>query len=188
MKTSDDGGTDGKHVTYLKSPQLWRSHEPDIFDFINTKISSGKRLLLHIEKSNHCKGIDFISKNIENLKIRNDILRNSCLKSNSDVIFFDPDNGIEVASANKKSIHKYVTWNEIIQTVNSGKSVLIYQHFSRSNREAFIKNKLQEIKQKIGIIPISLRVKHSVYFLIPQKKHKKQIRESLKTFSKIWNI
>lgn len=186
MKTLDDKSTDGKHITYLEKPNLWRSYEAEIFDFLNEKIKSKKRLLSFIENSSYCKGINFITEHIENLSIRDAILKRICSDNTQDIIFFDPDNGIEVASTNKKNLHKYVTWNEIIKTYKSGKSVLIYQHFSRSNREVFIKDKIKEIKQRIDTSILSLQVRHSVYFFIYNKKHKKRIEQALKEFTSIW--
>lgn len=186
MKTLDDSSTDGKHITYLLKPALWRSYETEIFDFLNEKIKSKKRLLSHIEGSSYCKGIQFINDPIEDTLVRDAILEKICRDNTQDVVFFDPDNGIEVASTNKKNVHKYVTWNEIIKTFNSGKSVLIYQHFSRSSRESFIKNKMKEIKQRIDAPVLSLKVKHSVYFFVIQEKHKKQIEQALREFTITW--
>lgn len=185
MKTADDGSTDGKHITYLGKPDLWRIYEPDIFDFLADKISISPRSLAHIEKSIPCEGIDFINDHIENQDIRKKINEN-ILQSKADIIFFDPDNGIEVASTNKKNIHKYITWDEISKIFNSGKSILVYQHFPRSNRNIFIQDKLKEIKDRIDNSVFALQVKHSVYFFIFHKKHEHGIRQSLKKFSIAW--
>ena len=141
MKTKDDDSTDGKHITYLQKPDVWSMYEPNIFSFLNKKVTSEKRSLTHIEKSLFCQGIHFINKYIEDRTVRDQILKTICEVDTSELLFFDPDNGIEVVSINKKNIHKYVTWHEIINTFTSGKSVLIYQHFSRVNRNLFIKNK-----------------------------------------------
>lgn len=91
MKTKDDNSTDGKHITYLKNPELWRPYEPDIFDFIAKKIETGKRALIHIEESDHCDDIVFVNEYIEDWVVRNVILDELCKKSDSDIIFFDPD-------------------------------------------------------------------------------------------------
>jgi hypothetical protein len=187
MKTKDDTTTDGKHITYLQKPDLWRSYQPDIFDFIRKKISSGKRLLSHIEEGDHCQGIRFISDYIEDIKVREKILENICADKTSDIVFFDPDNGIEVVSTTRKNMHKYVLWDELIQTFNSGKSLLIYQHFSRSNREVFIQNKIDELRQKINTPILPLRAKHSVYFFVPQKRHELLLKEAVKDFSEVWS-
>lgn len=185
MKTSDDGSSDGRHVSYLNNPKIWMDYEPDIFEYIKQKIVKNKRSLIYIENSVFCKKIDFLNKKIENIKDRSLTLK-STIESSADLVFFDPDNGIEVKSTNPGNIHKYVTWKEIIETYKSGKSVFIYQHFSRSNRDEFTQNKLKEIREKIGKEAIALRVRHSVYFVIPQSKHKSIIDLSLQKFVKTW--
>jgi hypothetical protein len=54
------------------------------------------------------------------------------LKS-QDVIFFDPDNGIEVSSTNNRNKYKYVSYNLLLKFWNLGKSLIIYQHGGRIN-------------------------------------------------------
>ncbi len=185
MKTKDDGGTDGKHITYLQKPEMWRLFEPEIYDFLRDKINSEKRSLSHIEESTYGSEIHFITEYIEDTDIRHTLLSN--LKAGiSEVILFDPDNGIEVASTNKKNVHKYVTWQEISEVYNSGKSVIIYQHFSRSNRQKFIQDKTREIEERIGCSVVSIQVKHSVYFFLSQKGHESSLLKTLSTYSKIW--
>jgi hypothetical protein len=186
MKTVDDGGTDGKHIAYLKKPDIWRTFEPNIFDFIAEKIGTKKRRLSHIESSPYGKRIQFINKHIEDEDVRAGILKDICADKTVDVVFFDPDNGIEVLSTNKKNAHKYVTWEEISKTFNSGKSVMIYQHFSRVNREKFIKHKLQEIRKRLHAPTLALQVKHSVYFFILQERHQAKATKAIEKFSKIW--
>src|SRR5213078_1199863 len=59
----------------------------------------------------------------------------------ADLVFFDPDNGIEVPScpgSRKRSV-KYLQWVEIAATYDQGKSLLIYQHFSRESRDSFVR-------------------------------------------------
>lgn len=185
MKTDDDNSNDGRHITYLDNPSMWMNYEPDIFEYIKQKIAKDKRSLVHIERSVFCERISFVNQKIENTKARNSILE-SIVSSDSHLVFFDPDNGIEVKSTNFKNVHKYVVWEEIIKTYNAGKSVLVYQHFSRINRESFIQNKLSEIKSKIGEDAVALKVKHSVYFIIPQPTHKNKLNAVLNRFTKKW--
>ena len=57
----------------------------------------------------------------------------------TDLIFFDPDNGIEVASGPKgrKNSSKYLYWDEIAAAFRPKRSLLIYQHYAREHRQAF---------------------------------------------------
>jgi hypothetical protein len=47
-----------------------------------------------------------------------------------DVIFFDPDNGIEVASTRNSNKHKYVSYQLLKRFWDLEKSLIIYQHGS----------------------------------------------------------
>jgi hypothetical protein len=53
---------------------------------------------------------------------------------NCDLVFFDPDNGIEVASVPKDhpKAGKYIFWDELALFFDRGHSVLIYHHLNRS--------------------------------------------------------
>ena len=185
MRTKDDESTDGKHITYLEKPKIWRQFHEDVFDFLKLKIASGERHLKHIEDSSYGSGITFLNEYIEDIVSRDKALK-QLIKSDSDVVFFDPDNGIEVASTNKKNIHKYVMWDEIIQAFESEKSVIIYQHFSRTNRETFIQDKAKEIQKHVSCPTISVQVRHSVYFFLIQPKHEKKLQNTIKEFSSSW--
>ncbi len=186
LKTKDDGGSDGNKLTYLMDPVLWGSYDAPLFSFLNTAIQSSKRRVSLYEDSAHAKGIYFIHEYIENKEHRKGLLNRIYKDRDIDLVFFDPDNGIEVKSTSSKTAHKYVQWNEIESTYNSGKSLLIYQHFSRKNRDVFIKEKIEEIKNRIAAEVYTIRVKHSVYFLVVQKKHALATRKSIDHFSTVW--
>jgi hypothetical protein len=51
-----------------------------------------------------------------------------------ELIFFDPDNGIEVASVPKHHVKagKYIYWDELARFWNRGHALLIYHHLNRT--------------------------------------------------------
>lgn len=186
MKTQDDGGTDGKHVSYLSDSLTWGSFDKEIFDFIKGYIDQKKRDLALYEESAHAIGIRFVNDHIEDSQRRFDLLDGIRSDKKSSLIFFDPDNGIEVKSTTAKTLNKYVLWSDIKIAFNSGKSVLVYQHFSRKNRNAFIEDKLQEFEKHFNADVFVIKVKYSVYFLLAQKSHTRNIRKVLTHYSKVW--
>lgn len=186
MKTTDDGGADGRHIGYLKKPQTWNSFDKSIFDFIKKHVDNKTRNLALYEKSAHAIGIKFVNDHVENPKKRLKLLDEIRNDKKSNLIFFDPDNGIEVKSTNSRNVHKYVLWGDIETTFNSGKSVLIYQHFSRKNRDVFIKEKLDEMRDRFSADIFAIKVEYSVYFLLAQRHHVSNIRKSLAGYSSIW--
>ena len=186
MKTKNDGGTDGKHITYLNDPATWNSYDKEIYDFLKHHVGRKKRNLALFEESAHASAINFIHDHIEDPQKRLKVLDKLSRDKSSNLIFFDPDNGIEVKSTNSKNVHKYVLWRDIEIAYASGKSILIYQHFSRKNREVFVQEKLQEIKSHLKVNVFAVKVKHSVYFLLAQEKHKAKIKKSLATYKSTW--
>ena len=105
LKTKDDSSTDGKHITYLEKSELWANFDTDVFKLLKEKIGSGERSLTHIETSEFCSEVEFINEYIEDEDIRKKTLE-QVIKSNAEVVLFDPDNGIQVVSSNMKNIHK----------------------------------------------------------------------------------
>lgn len=185
MKTKDDSSNDGSKIKYLSNANEWSIFEPEIFDFLTKHLALNTRDLSLYEKSHHARDINFLSEYIENEDIRQKLLE-GIRHANSDLVFFDPDNGIEVKSTNSKNRHKYVTWTDIKTAFDSGKSVLIYQHYSRMNRDKFIAQKLIEFNDRFKEEIFVIKVKHSVYFLMPQEKHKTPISNALKGYSSLW--
>lgn len=51
-----------------------------------------------------------------------------------DLVFFDPDNGVEVASVPKHhpNAGKYIYWDELLPFWNRGQALLVYHHLNRS--------------------------------------------------------
>lgn len=58
-----------------------------------------------------------------------------------DIVFFDPDNGLEVESVGKYSDKgpKYVWHDEVIDYYHRGQSLIIYNHRSREPQEKYLK-------------------------------------------------
>ena len=93
---------------------------------------------------------------------------------NTDIVFFDPDNGIEVKSVpyGKKNSSKYVYLKEIKETYSSGHSVLIYQHFPRKEHRSYVKNIVKRLKSIDGLETVlSFSTSNVVFILLPQKRH-----------------
>lgn len=69
----------------------------------------------------------------------------------SGLIFLDPDNGMEIQSTSKNSVKsvRYVYFDEIARLLEQ-EPVLIYQHFPREERSAYIQKRVKELKEKAG--------------------------------------
>ncbi|MDR0863356.1 MAG: hypothetical protein LBO74_00285 [Candidatus Symbiothrix sp.] len=173
MLTEDDSRNDGNKLDYLKNEKNERQFNPELFDKLKL-IDKNKRGIDAVEKLLGDR-YTFHSEILSDKKADREKHFESVLKKAKDagLVFFDPDNGIEVSirQGNKNS-SKYLYWNEIQQIVESGKDVLIYQHFPRQKRETYIerlKNELHE-KTKLEVLPIETA---NVLFLLATKQGNK---------------
>lgn len=82
-----------------------------------------------------------------------------------EIIFFDPDNGIEVASINNKNKYKYISYNLLKKFWEYGKSLIIYQHNDRIPNS--LDNKVEKLYDLLGQKPnINIIKKGHVNFII----------------------
>ncbi len=81
-----------------------------------------------------------------------------------DIIFYDPDNGLEIKSVGKlhPNAVKYVFFDEIRDTYKAGKSIIIYQHTDRSTMaKGQINTRVQQLKDCLPITDNSIEVLYS---------------------------
>lgn len=104
MLTPDDGHTDGQFTRYLDEPEKWRKYDPDLFDKLQQS--------LHVHKCRDVQEAE-ISRIIPGARYFRDIVPDAlperqdwfgkahAASTDADLVFFDPDNGLEVKSVPK---------------------------------------------------------------------------------------
>ena len=93
------------------------------------------------------------------------------LLSGCDLIFFDPDNGLDVPSVQRgrRNSSKYVYRSEVSEAYQRGHSVLVYQHFTRENRDTFLDRICDDLKDCTGATDIEVfRTPHVAFLLLEQ--------------------
>lgn len=95
-----------------------------------------------------------------------------------DLIFVDPDNGLEVNSVKsyQRTGPKYTYFEELIPFVKRGQSLVIYHHLCRSGpAEDQVKERLDQLKEKLGVDNIyPLLYKRGTlrtFFIVPSSEH-----------------
>ena len=94
----------------------------------------------------------------------------------ADLVFFDPDNGLEVPSVprGRKNSSKYVYYDEVEAFFRIGKSVLIYQHFPFERRGPFISRVSATLAKRSGADIIRVfRTPHVAFFMAAQRRHQR---------------
>lgn len=122
---------------------LWSTYVPDI-----NSVASKKIKLKALREEWHMEFLSF--------------------SKNANMIFFDPDNGIEVKSASKgtKESYKYVYCDEIKDVFLRGQDVLIYQHKPRITLENMIQKKCSMLVPITKRKPLIFVAGEVVYFLL----------------------
>ena len=109
--------------------------------------------------------------------------------SGADLVFLDPDNGIEVPSKpiGRKGSSKYVTWREIQALWDAGCSLLIYQHFRREARDGFARRLVAELQKRTrASLTEAFRTPHVLFLLAAQDRHKRRFIEAFPLLSQRW--
>lgn len=185
----DEGhNDDGKHISYLDKPEF-RSCDPVLFDFLKSSVSSQPRILSNIESGrllgpktlffkkvldySHIKGSGAIRRQLI-AQYREEWLDqalNACREV--DLIFLDPDNGLEVKSVSRtaKKAPKYVYWDEAKAFFETGASLIIYHHLNRTmtshEQIKIMTHKISDQLSPSSIIPVLFkRGSHRVFFVV----------------------
>ena len=192
MLTPDDGRADGGFITYLQEPDEWRHYDPPLFDYLrdlvldeNLRDVRGAETPAILPSCRFACGLlpDDAEGRARYFETFMDISKDC------DLVFFDPDNGIEVKSKpyGRKDSSKYVYWRELIETFSGGHSLLIYQHFPRIKRERFIETKARELARKTEARDVySFRTPNVLFLLAPQERHRDSFRKRSKKVAGVW--
>lgn len=137
--------SDGRHISYLNS-QHFRDLDPDLHKAMSRLVREDKRAVVEVRKS---AILPRSARFFEEFIARKTASRESSSQRKAlrmewfdraqtavvgaDIVFLDPDNGIEVQSVPKGGAKagKYVYWDEIQSLWSNGHSLLIYHHLNR---------------------------------------------------------
>jgi hypothetical protein len=177
MLTKDDGSTDGKFIEYLSKPEKWLKYDEALYlEIANLLEKNKKREVSLIERTDLLGGSEFYSKFVpDNSEHRENWLSELINGAkNSDLIFLDPDNGLEIKSKKygTKNSSKFLYWHEVEELWKKGKSLLIYQHFIREKRELFIERMLNSLSHNTpSSIVEAFSTSNVVFLLALQPEH-----------------
>ncbi len=175
MLTKDDNGKDGKKIHYLKNHKEFRKYDAPLFDQLG-KVTEGKnRDIKNVRKWNIIDQAKYFEDEITDiLADRKKYFENASEKLKScKIIFFDPDNGLEVPSVvkGKSKSSKYIYFEELKKIYSKGKTLIIYQHFPREKRDDYLKRRVSELHKNLPAANISsFRTSFVVFFMVSPKK------------------
>lgn len=197
----EDINSDGKHVSYLRDDRI-RACDPTLHDTLRLLVQSGDRNVASLEKSGVLPldrtvffSVRLLSLNgrkqrdISAMEVRRRWFSLALAASEAaDLVFLDPDNGIEVNSVPSSSLKsaKYVYLDEVAAISDRGQSLLIYQHHNRlAPAEAQVRKALIKLRlaapQCAGVSAITFR-RGSVrsFLLLSSKLHSDILQANVK--------
>lgn len=191
MLTPDDGSRDGGKRGYLQDPGSWRRYDPALFDGLVAASAYPEPGLPLFERSQLLPRARYHSEVVPRERAARDAWRRGLLDAAAgvDLVFFDPDNGIEVPSCpvGRKDSTKRVTWDEIEGVWELGCSVLIYQHFRHEYREPFVLALAGKLHQRTAAYRIeALKTSHVLFLLAVQSRHQRQLHEGALAVAGQW--
>ncbi|HVO55962.1 MAG TPA: hypothetical protein VMT37_16250 [Solirubrobacterales bacterium] len=153
MLTEDDGLGDGSKIGYLDLHE-WREYDPVLLDGLAELVASGNRTLAAVEGSGLLPRASFFPEKVPRgadarLAYFQPI---AAAAGPGSLVFFDPDNGLEVTSTpkGKRGAEKYVYLDELGPFADAGASILIYQHFPRVQRDPYVEASLSRLRAALG--------------------------------------
>jgi hypothetical protein len=147
MLTPDDRGQDGKDTGYLQQPGKYRRVDPELFDLLAELISDPARTVADIE-AGPLQGAGFQSDWLSDslgprARYFDEVMASTKPRS---LVFFDPDNGLEIASRAKgrRDSNKFLYWDET-ERLAPGRSLVIFQHWNRVARDQLVRVMREQI-------------------------------------------
>lgn len=192
MLTEDDGGKDGHRTDYLREPERWSSFEPRVFEFLRHQVLERKtRNVRVIEKSKVLPKCRFYSGILTDDGVKRQRYFDQFLEfaRGAAVVFFDPDNGIEVGSVKygRRNSSKYLYWNEIELALRANHSLLVYQHLPPQPRGPLIRHVTRGLLQvNRGGAVFAIRTGKVAFFLVPRPSSMPQVRKSVAVIERTW--
>jgi hypothetical protein len=192
MLTPDDGRKDGKFISYLSESPRWEATDRELYHFLRAAvIQARERQVSTLAASEIIPSATFVDTILDgSVRSRETWLDETISLAGPDtIVFFDPDNGLEVKSVSKRSrdSSKYLYWDEVERVWSTGSSLLIYQHFMRENREKFIRRLANQFRSRLGAPHVSVgRTANVAFFLVPQKEHLEVLQRRAKKIGSQW--
>lgn len=193
MLTGDDTGNDGNILKYLDKATSSESLDPELFQKLKHMVHTFKdRTVARIQQEAILPRTLYVEDLIPDDSAKRDAIFKSGMArlAECDLIFFDPDNGLEIKSKRKgqKKSNKFLYLDEIQRSFSWGHSLLIYQHFPRIARQTYVASRVAQLKGCTGGKTVfSFSTGYVCFFLVAQATHSEQLRAGIESVKTRWS-
>ena len=186
---------DGNFTRYLNEVDKYSACDPELHGWLRRWVhEEGTRAVSLIEDSDLLGDTTFYSEGVPDGHNGRQRWAKGLYGAarGANLVFLDPDNGIEIPSkpCGRKDSSKYVFWAEIEGLWRDGKSLLIYQHFTRTTRDGFIQTKVRDLKYHLcdpQPCQVSAFITPNVLFLLAlQEQICFEVNEVWRERGKLW--
>lgn len=133
---------DGRHIGYLNASHIWRYIDPPLFDSLKAMVQNGERSVSALQSHVLIEGATYHGNPLYFADSKPGARRSERMKwfnsvgawaSDRDVLFLDPDNGLEPAgySAGSAKAGKSITVDEIMTLTAGKRPLIVYHHQTR---------------------------------------------------------
>ena len=199
----ENGNTDGGRVQYLcpspRNSDKYRDCDESLYNLLRVIVVSGERSVGAIRRRQvlptdtvyyeELLSFQGITGREPRLAHRGRWARGALEATNGcDVVFIDPDNGLEVRSVprHRKGGPKYAFIDELRPWAKGGQSLVVYQHIGRrGTAEEQVRGRLAQLRCGLGDAgePFSLLYRRGTlraYLVIPAPEHRRLLLERAK--------
>jgi hypothetical protein len=191
MLTPPDKRRDGNKLGYLDQSVRFRPVDPELFDGLQTLVQEGRRSVVDVQELRLLRRASFHSDYLrDDLEPRSAYFERlvSRVKPGA-LVFFDPDNGLEIASRRKgrRDSAKYLYWDEMVATVSPAVSAVIYQHCPRENRRSFSQRMVGAVQERLLTHRVfALCSSHVLYLVAATRGEYTPLRQGSAEFASRW--
>lgn len=192
MLTADDGRPDGRKISYLSNPAGWQVHDAELFHVLASAVCRPDgRHVREAENESLLPSACFFG----------DLVPDKCAKRRSwfasamdtlaaaDLIFFDPDNGLEIPSKpyGSRNSSKYLYWDEIEESWRGKASLLVFQHFPREKKAQFTARMSSAFATRTpGSSVVAFTTSNVLFLLATRPEHSDRLRFFLSELQAKW--
>jgi hypothetical protein len=192
MLTRDDGTADGRKLRYLSRPTDYRSLDPSLFDHLAHVVGGDRRSISALEEDRLFPGTAFFGGVLEDERgPRRSYFRDLWATLRGErVVFFDPDNGLAVASRPKgrRWSSKYLYWDEVRECSSRGHSLMVFQHFPREERRTYLARLLDRLSVETDLeATFALQSPNVAFLVAAQPSHAEKLDQAAEAITRTWN-
>lgn len=192
LLTPDDGRGDGEFRKYLTEASHWRGFDPELYENLQRlQQSSVQRSVQLADEWKLVPGATYFGDVLPEKGDERDAYFNAALEAvrKCDVVFFDPDNGIEVQSTRrgKRGSGRYVYWSELREAFGNGHSLVVYQHFPRIERTYFVSSLVDCCAKELQTQRVmAFTTRYAAFFVVYQDGHRSALDEAAAVVRFTW--